>query len=152
MVCVVKEGNSKSVVAAGLRCRGLSPFSFIQSQFTSRFLPTFSLHTSARCTLQLGKLTSWQGNKYCDATLCVCFRSRKKKQKKKRRKPTKKILRNLMQSAFLSLYPLGFSPATLVTGIITDLETGREAEQTGWKDQKQRDAGVRGHGGDSHLR
>lgn len=81
MVCVVKEGNSKSVVAAGLRCRGLSPFSFIQSQFTSHFLPTFSLRTSARCTLQLGKLTSWQGNKYCDATLCVCFLSRKKKKR-----------------------------------------------------------------------
>lgn len=34
--------------------------------------------------------------------------------KKEQTKTDEKILRNLMQSAFLSLYPLGSPPATLV--------------------------------------
>lgn len=127
------------MVAAGLRCRGLSPFSFIQSQFTPRFLPTFSLHTSARCTLQLGKLTSWQGNKYCDATLCVCFfLSGEKKKKRTDENQQKQILRNLMQSAFFFFISLSARFLSCHSG------PSLASPPTFRQDEKQSRGGVKG--------
>lgn len=135
--------RSESVEAAGLRCRELRPFSFIYKSFISVYLgnflfssPSFWLHVSLGCSvyaLQLGKLTSWQGNKYCDATLCVCFLWRKKMSTTKREK---KCLRNLMQSAFISsstrLLPL--SPCRLRR---PERSSGWEEEEgQGWGEKK----------------
>lgn len=111
MVCVEKGGRSESVEATGLRCRELSPFSFIKSRLLVAVISAPLPSLISRSTRLLGcsvrpaaRQAGRQDNKYCDATLCVCFLWKKKTKTKKHRQQQKKqkLLRNLMQSAFIS--------------------------------------------------
>lgn len=107
-----KGGRSESVEATGLRCRELSPFSFIKIRLQVAVISAPLPSSISRSTRLLGcsvrpaaQQAGRQDNKYCDATLCVCFLWKKKNKNKKNtdnNKKTQKLLRNLMQSAFIS--------------------------------------------------
>lgn len=89
MVCVEKGGRSESVEATGLRCRELSPFSFIKIRLLVAVISAPLPSLISRSTRLLGcsvrpaaRQAGRQDNKYCDATLCVCFLWKKNKNKK----------------------------------------------------------------------
>lgn len=104
------------MVTARLRCRGLSPFSFIQSHFTSRFLPTFSLHTSARCTLQLSKLTR---DRVINIVMLHCVyassRGKKKKDENQQKKNSKEPDAKCIFISLFSRFPSCHSGPSLAS-------------------------------------
>lgn len=92
-----KGGRSESVEATGLRCRELSPFSFIKSRLLVAVISAPLPSLISRSTRLLGcsvrpaaRQAGRQDNKYCDATLCVCFLWKKKQKQKKTPTTTKK--------------------------------------------------------------